>query len=241
VNIADLVIVIILIIGAINGYRRGLLRGLAEGVSSLLGFIIAFNSYKLAVAWFDEAFQVISRLKAFLEAHFVLPRFILEAKLDVPLDDLGVLLEKILLPTTFKTQLLEYIQSLEQDLAGHNVLGDVIYDFLTSALLNAAAFLLIWLISYLIILAVFNILIKVTDDTIFAALDHGGGLIIGLLLTFLTLTVIIGLISPFLQVADMADNTIIARIFTALNESRYVPYFLNTFNYLTGKIASLWL
>jgi len=242
VNLVDLILIFILACGAWSGFRRGIIGSLAGLVSTIIGFFAGLKYYTLLTGWANKTFNAQERLQDFLEKQLVLPDVLNQVQLDqIPLSQLGNYLDRINLPGVLKTQLLGYIQSLELSLQAQTYLGDVIYQFLAVGLLNAAAFLLIWLIIDLFLKLLVELIRSITENTILAGIDHGVGTIIGLLITGFTLAVLIGLLSPLLQITDLAEPNLFSGALKTVDESRLVPFFQWVFSLFSEWIAALWL
>lgn len=241
-NLVDLVLILLLFGGAITGYRRGFVGSLTGLFSSLIGFFAALRYYPLLAAKADTTLGLNDRLITFFSKNLVLPQAVTQLQLaKTPLADLGQLLEKLHLPVPLKTQIIEYLPKLDTGMLLQNKLGDVIYQYLANAVINAVAFLVIWFLVDRLIMLVVLLFRRITDSTFIAGLDHAGGLLIGTLLTVFTLTVLLGLISPLLQVTKLAEPSLFSAIFKTIGESLLIPYFIQAFAFLTDKIAAFWL
>lgn len=241
-NIVDLVIIVLIALGAVTGYRRGLIESLAGLFSNIIGFFAALKYYSSLVLWASTYFNLKMSLQTYFQTHLVLPVPLMQLKLDkVPLSEIGNYLDKIKLPIVLKAQLIEYIQSLEAGMLTQAKLGDVIFQYLATAIINAGAFILIWFLVNILIMLIVGVVRSITNNTVIGSVDHGAGLLIGMVLTGFTLTIIIGLLSPLLQVTNLAEPTLFSAVFKTMGESELLPYFLNTFNLLTNKIAAFWL
>lgn len=241
-NIVDLVIIVLIALGAATGYRRGLLESLAGLISSIIGFFVAIKYYSLLAAWVNSYFAVTQNLQAFFQAHLVLPASLMQIRLDkVPLPELSSYLDKVNLPEILQAQLLEYIPSLGAGFLAQAKLGEVIYQFLATAVINAGAFLLICFFVNMLIMLLVAVIRRITNNTVIASFDRGAGLLIGVVLTGFTLTIFIGLINPLLQVTNLAEPTLFSAVFKTMGESQLLPYFLSTFNLMTEQIAAFWL
>ena len=241
-NIVDLVIMVLIALGAVTGYRRGLIESLAGLFSNIIGFFVALKYYSSLILWANTYLDMKLSLQTYFQKHLILPAPLMQLKLEkVPLPEIGNYLDKINLPVILKAQLAQYIQSLEVGMLTQAVLGDVIYQYLANAIINAGAFILIWLSVNILIMLIVGMVRSITNNTVIASFDHGAGLLIGTALTAFTLTIVIGLVSPLLQVTNLAEPTLFSAVFKTMGESRLLPYFLNTFNLLTDKIAAFWL
>lgn len=241
-NIVDLVLILFLTLGAWNGFRRGLLESLAELIGNIVGFFTALKYYAALAAWLKVSFDLQMRLQTYFQEHLILPSAIKQIRLDkLPLFSPGSYLDKVNLPVSLKTQLTDYINSLEASLRMQGQLGDIIYQFLANILINAGAFLLIWFfVNFVVWLLVLTVK-KLTENTIFSGINRMGGMVIGLLLSGFTLTILVGFISPVLQITNLAEPTLFAAVLKSMNESQLLPHFQKAFVYLAEQITALWL
>ena len=239
-NLIDLLIIVFLILGAISGYRQGLIGGLAGLAAGIVGFIAALNYYLTLAGWFNLHYQIQAGIQAYLKAHFVLPSYINQLRLDRPLTELSGTLDKLSLPVEFKAQLITYIKSLGPSLQAQTALGDAIYQFLATLVVNALAFFLIWLCTYIVIMLVTHILLKITERTFISGLDHGIGLLLGLALQIIGLAILFGLLTPILQLSSFESTSLLGKLPKALGDSQLVPYFQDIFQILSMKLSVFW-
>lgn len=241
VQIFDLILIIIMVWGAYNGFRKGLVGTVASLISQILGFFIALKYYWLLVAWADAVFNVRGALNNFLRTRLTLPDAILSIKLEPPLLDLKSLLEKFPLPEFLTSQLSQVEQVMGSASADTIVLGEVIYDFITNAILNTAAFLIIWAVIVAILMLLAYIFQRIARLSVIGVIDSLGGLVVGAVVIILILSIIAGLLQPIIQAAALAKSPALQGLANILNNSRIVPYYLEIFKFLTGKIVTFWL
>lgn len=241
-NITDWIIVVLLLLGAIGGFRKGFVLSLAGAISSIVGIIAAYRYYPFLAKWMDEQWGLKEPLSEFLQKYLVLPQPVGQFRLeDIPLPDIGMLLENVSFDTHFKQQLLHYLDKMRNSLEVPFgiTLSEIINQFLASAIVSALAFIIIWFcvdFGLRIVAALFSSVIR---NTAVGQFDRLGGMIIGTLLTILVLTVFIGLLSPLLTIGDLAKPTFFSPVITAMSESRLVPCFSSLFAFLFSKFLEL--
>lgn len=236
-QIVDLILVVIIILGVYTGLKKGLIGAIAGLVGNIIGFYVAYNYYWLLVAVADNTFKLKKSLQLFFKEHLTLP----QALMGIPLDGPKSLLPGFNLPPLIKTELTEFMQSLGSGLSSDAVLGDVIYRFLATALLNIVAFIIIWYVVALTIQLLVHLYQKVAQHSVLGILDKLGGLVIGAILSVLSLSITVGLLNPFIQMTALSEVAFFNVMAEYFNTSIIVSNLLQIFHYLTGKITAFWL
>lgn len=240
-NIADYIIIVLLVLGAVNGYRRGLIESLAGLFGSLVGFVVAWKYYAPVTVWANSFYPFTETVNSFFRTNLVLPKGIMQFRLDmVPLNDLAQYLEKTELPEYFKTQLVNYLHNLGSSISAQGNLGDIIYLYLGEAAINAAAFLIIWGFVVIGIALVVSLWKGFTGGSIIGGFDKLCGLLVGGLVTAFTLMVIIGMLNPLLALTRIAEPSLMGAFFKTMGEARLLPYFMEAFNFFSAKLFTLW-
>lgn len=241
-NLADVIIIVLLILGAIGGYRKGLLASVLGFVGSLFGFFMAYRFYPVLSLWIENQFGLKEKLFQFFKANLVLPQVVSNFNINKPLAELTSVLDKLTIPDNLKAYLLQYLQlPAPTNPASGAVLGDVINHFLSTVLINGLAFLAIWLAVDLVIKLILVSFTGIFGDTGIGMLNKVGGLIAGTFFTIFTLTIIIGLLQPLTALASLSASAFWKNMGKALGESMLVPYFASLFTVLAAKITGLLL
>ncbi|MFZ3103024.1 MAG: CvpA family protein [Desulfitobacteriaceae bacterium] len=230
-NIVDILIMGLILLGALQGYRKGLITGLAQFAGSIIGFLVASLEYIKVLKWLEQFFP----FQRWLEP--VIYRLIgssLQTQAgSIPQQSIENLL-KMLPP------------ELRSYLAGNNILGvqsatlmtkgyveqaiHGIAGFITEKVLALLAFALVFLVIVVLIQALITILLAPLG--IFGgAANRGGGLLFGGLFAFSILVVISGVFSPML----MLDTQIPGLLF--IQHSFFQPYLLQTFQFLSQSLS----
>lgn len=242
-NIVDWIIIALFVLGAISGYRKGFIVGVIETASSIIGIVVAYIYHGIFSAWLDKTFGVGAIIREYLGDKLVLPEsianFRFEDLLKIDQDSAGAYLDTLHLDIRLKTELLGYLEKIRDSWSDmiHLPLQEVINEHLASILLGIFAFLVIWG-GVSIALQIFgSIFRKIIHYTPLGILDNLGGVIISILLTGLSLTVVLGLITPLLDLSSLAGGEgLLGTILEALEESKYVPFFRETFSLLINKL-----
>jgi uncharacterized membrane protein required for colicin V production len=240
VNIVDWILIGLLCLGAVSGWRNGFVGSLVRACGSIIGLIIAYQYYDDLAIFLDDRFGLKEPLSTFLQAHLTLPPLLSQFQLQ---DILGVnfsaYLETILPQSPFQGELLtsfeNFLKGLQSSL--QISLGEIIHQYLASALLSIAAFFIIWFVvgsGLQIIAQLFRGLI---DKTILGQVDSLAGLLVGTLLSAVVLSVLLGLLSPVLNLANIAESLPLAPIAGVLAEAKLVPWFNSLFNTLFAKFT----
>lgn len=237
-NIVDLLILLILLLGAFNGYRKGLLGSLAGLFSSLIAIFIAFKSYSVLSLWLDEKFLLSHKVNIFLQEHVNLPQAVSHFRLDnINPPDLANSLYCLELPGQLKHQLILYLQGFDSSLRLQGYLGDVFHQFLTGIVVNGIAFLIIYLLISKGLIFVSALFRQITKNTILHTCDQWGGLFVGILFTILTLTIFIGVLTPLLNVSGLVESSYTASVIKAIEEAKLIPHFIFLFSFISEKLA----
>lgn len=240
-NIVDYIIIGLFLIGMVNGFRKGFLGSLVGIFGSIVGLITAYKCYPYLTGWADHQFQVLERLNRFLQEGLVLPQSVAKLKIALPTQGLADYLDKITLPAALKTQLIVYLQGLEETVGpqASSLLGDILHRFLATVIINGLAFLIIWFVItgfFQVIAALFS---RMTQHSILGGLDRVGGLLLGAALTALTLTIMLGLAAPLLNAADLAEPSFFSGVFKTIGEAWLVPYFISLYSFFAARVGQI--
>lgn len=238
-NIIDLIIIGLMLLGAVGGYQRGFLGSIVGLFSSILGLLAAYHYYPVLAMWSNDQFQLEQRMAEFFQEHLPLPQAVSQFRIDkIPFPDLSQYLDKLDLPGALQGQLVPYLQRLSFDMTVQyqQKLGQILYQFLASIILNGIAFLIIWFIVDRSINLLLYLYTRMIKGNLLGAYDSIGGFIVGILLTFLTLTIFLGLVTPLLNFAGLAQPTLFTAVLKTMGESVLIPYFVVSFNFLSTKI-----
>lgn len=241
-NIVDILIIGFLLMGSLIGYKRGLLGSIVGLFSSLIGLFVAYKYYLNLGQWFNTQYQLQAKVGEFLNDNLVLPQAVSQFEVKaIHLPNISTYLDKIEIPITLKSQLVNYLSVLNTETLWQSgtTLGDILHQYVASAIINGLSFLLIWFIVDRGIMLVSLLYSRVINNTVLGGFDRTGGLIIGSAVSVLAITIIIGVISPLLNMADMADNTLFAAVMKTLGESKLVPHFTFLFTIITDKVSNL--
>ncbi len=240
-NIVDLIILGILIAGAVKGYSKGLLVSLAGFFSKLIGFFAAYRFYPVLAQWANTRLHLSEKLAGFLQDRLVLPQALQDLHFSSPaLAEAGGYLDRLALPSQMKMSLLEYMGKLGDNLALFNV-PQLLHNFLATLIINGIAFILIWFVVDKGIILGMMILTSLGRSTAVGGLNRLAGFAVGLALSFLTLTVLLGLFQPLFTVTDHVEPTLFSAVTKAFGEAKLIPYFQKAFAFISGQIVNLLL
>lgn len=240
-NIVDFIIIICFIAAMLSGYRNGFLGGLIRIFGSIVGLIAAFKYYSFLTGWAERQFQASEQLYQFLKEHIVLPQSVSQLQITLPTLSVGEYLEKIPLPPGLKAQLAAYLQGLGDAVnkEAAALLGDILHRFLTEAVINGLAFILIWFMIDGALQLIASLFSRFLRHSVLGSFDRLGGLLLGAVLTTLTLTILLGLATPLLNVADLAKPSFLSGVINTIGEARLVPFFTMLFSFLAARIGQL--
>lgn len=228
-NIFDILILGIVLLGALQGYRKGLISGLVSFVGSLLGLILAAKEYLKVLAWIDQNTPIRNWLEPVVyklilpsvesKAHLA-GQQTLERILSMFPKELRDLIGNGTVPD-FQAYTQTAIQAIAKNLSG----------IITDNLLKVIAFTLTYTFIILII-GILTSLILSPFGLFSGTINRGGGFFLGGLSSFVGLAVFVGLLSPFITLAG-ADT-----LWGLLQRSESYPYLVQTFSYL-GEVLRL--
>ncbi|MHB8073490.1 CvpA family protein [Desulfosporosinus fructosivorans] len=218
-NLFDILILGLILLGALRGYRQGLISSIVNFLSSIVGFVIAAWKYMFALRWAEQYFP----LQQWLEP--VIYRAILPAVQSKASSLQNQALGNILgaLPQEWRS-LFENVsvdqmpQAIEQ--ATHQLAG-----LFTERILSLIAFVCVFYIVVFIIQLIFSILLRPFGSW-GGSLNRGGGLLFGGLASIIGLSVIAGLFSPLIQMGVGGSFN------ELIQSSSFYPYLVEIFRVL---------
>ncbi len=241
-NIVDLLILGILVVGLINGYRKGLLRSVMSIAGSLLGLLLAYRYYEIPVRWLNESIGATEKLSEFFKSYLVLPQKVSGISFSAPsLPDMTEHLDKITISESLREQLMVYMQKLQSGLALEVPvsLGDIIHEYLGVVVINAVVFLVMWFVISKAFVLVSLFLTKATKGTLLGGMNRLAGMVLGLCLSSLTLAILIGIINPLLGTAEMAEASLLSAVIETIGEAKLVPYFTSIYTFISTTFIDL--
>lgn len=243
-NFIDFIIIIFLLLGVYNGYTKGLAVSLAGLLGNVIGLICASKFYRDLGLWVNTEYSLSTKIQEFLQENLVLPQAVFQFNLDkTPLPDLIRQLDNVSLPETLRDNLTIYIKELQMSMNSISgiKLGEIVHQYLASALVSIMAFVLIWLLTANVIMLIASIYRSFTKSTIIGSLDRLGGALMGGFVSALIITILIGLISPLLTVSELAKPSLFSAVVKTMGSAKTVPYFINAFKFITENILSFWI
>lgn len=191
-NLVDILILGFVLLGALHGYQKGLIASIVGFLSSIFGFLIATKEYIPVLQWAERYFP----LKEWVEPmiyRILLPSVQAKAA-ALQQQALGNILGA--LPPEWRS-IFENLQgsnlSANIEQATHSLAG-----MFAEKILGLMAFGCVFYIVVAIIHIVVSILLRPLGSWS-GSLNRGGGLLFGGLSTLIGLSILVGLISPFLQ------------------------------------------
>jgi len=220
-NLIDVLILGLILLGALLGYQRGLITSVVNFLSSIVGFLVASWEYLNALHWAEQYFPLQQWLEPVIY-RAILPSVQSKASTlqqQALGDILGALpLEWRNIFTSLSLPSVQMPQVIEQ--ATHRLAG-----MLTEKILGLIAFGCVFFVVVVLIQLVVAILLRPFGNW-GGAFNRGGGLLFGGLSALIALAVLAGLFSPLLKLGvggninDLIQNS-------------------NTFPYLVGIFQAL--
>ncbi|MHB1652549.1 MAG: CvpA family protein [Desulfitobacteriaceae bacterium] len=229
-NIVDVLIIGIALLGALQGYRRGLLSGIASFIGTVGGFLLASMKYEAVLVWLEQHFPLQGWLEPIIYK-------IVWAQVQTQSNGMdSKVLDKILALFPLELRSLvsngnsSSLQSVTQGVleqAAHRLAG-----ILTENLLRLVAFALVFYFIFVIVHLVIGLVLRPLGR-LGGTLNHGGGFIFGGITAIIALAVLAGLLSPVLGLGLGAKTS-------AIKDAYLYPYLLRVFQGL-DQVFSLQL
>ncbi|MDP4127082.1 MAG: CvpA family protein [Bacillota bacterium] len=224
-NLVDVLIIGFVLLGALHGYQRGFITSIIGLLCSIVGFLVASKEYMVVLHWAEQYFP----LKAWVEP--VIYRAILpsvQAKADtLQQRALGNILGA--LPPEWRS-IFENLQGVKLpgtiEQVTHNLAG-----MLTENVLALISFAFVFYIVIVIIHLLVSIFLRPLGSWS-GSINHGGGLVLGGLSTLIVLSVMAGLISPFLRLGVIGSSSVL------IQNSYLYPYLTGIFHALDQAFSA---
>lgn len=242
-NIIDLLLIVFVLLGIIKGYKKGLLNSLVGLCSSIIGLIVAINTHAYFVSWLEAQYQLTSKLSLYFQERLAISEAVSQLKLETLAHiDTSTAWEGLYLPDLLMKQLLDFSENGGGSMTPTAVVnvGDVLYVFLAQIVLKLLAIMIIWFLVNKGLCLLAHFFTNLTEDTFIGVLNKLGGVGVGFLIRVLVLTIIMGLCSPFFNIAQHTEPSFLSAVLKTISEAQLVPYFTSLFTVLTGQILLLW-
>jgi len=242
-NLIDLLLLVFLLLGLFKGYRKGLLNSLVGLFSSIIGLIVALSTHVYFLSWLDGKYQLTAKLSQYFAKHLIISDSMSQLEVSsLPFSDTGAAWQNLHLPEKLKTELTAFAESIGESMGqmGAANLGDILYLFLAEIVLKILLIIVIWFVVNKGLCLLSHFVTNLFADTFIASLNKLGGLCIGALIRVLILTIIIGLGSPILNVAQHAEPSFLSAVLKSISEAQLVPYFVSLFSLLSEQIWLFW-
>jgi uncharacterized membrane protein required for colicin V production len=226
-NLIDLIILLIILLGAWGGFRRGLI--LAAG--GLLGF---FGGIWLAARYYIPAAHWLGTQ---LGLERPLARILAPLTAGIPAAAPMITARGLKTAPGFPQSLWEPVQQATAGIHG----GDLALS-MADTILKVIAFLLIMACVALVVGALASLLSRIAHLLLLGGVDRLGGLCLGLVTRTLELVVVVGLLTPV--VLGMSLNMpgtggLLQGFFHAWRQSALIPLFDNGWNAVAPALKSL--
>lgn len=222
-NIFDILVLGIVLLGALQGYRKGLISGLVSLLGHILGLVFAAKEYLKVLSWLDQNTPIRNWIEPAIYK-LILPSVESKAQLagQQTLERILSMFPKELRDLIGSSNVPDfqaYTQSAIQTVA-HNFSG-----LITDNLLKILAFGLTYSVIVLAIEIIASLVLS-PFGLFSGTVNRGGGFLVGALGSFVGLAVFVGLISPFISLAG-TDS-----VWGLLPKSQSYNYLVQTFTYL---------
>ena len=216
-NLIDVLIIGFVLLGALHGYQRGFITSIVSFLSSIIAFLVATWEYMIALHWVEQYFP----LKEWLEP------LIYRALLPSVQSKAGTLQQQALgnilgaLPPEWRS-IFENLQGVKTsdtiEQVTHSIAA-MLTDHILSLIAFGCVFYIVVVLSHLAV----SILLRPLGSWS-GSFNRGGGLMFGGLSTLIGLSVLIGLLSPLLQLGVGGSFSLL------IQHSYFYPYLLGVFH-----------
>ncbi len=222
-NPFDILILVVILMGAIQGYRKGLISGIISLGGNILGLVLAAKNYQGVRLWLETKTNLAIWIEKIISGRVF---SLVEKKAGEAQEKT---MESIfsILPKEFEA-FMENFQLPDMEIYSPEALETIARNLsqsLTSSIMSIASFLLIF-IAVIIIAEIISSIILSPLGFLTKTLNSGGGLLVGGLVSFLGLAIFFGLLSPLISFITSNGGL------ESLNTSVMYPYLLNCFSLL---------
>lgn len=224
-NLIDILILGIILLGALHGYQKGLISSIINFLSSIVGFLVASWKYMFALRWAEQYFPLQKWLEPVIYKA-ILPSVQAKAS-TLQHQALGNILGA--LPPEWRS-LFENLSGVQMPQATEQVTHRLAGMF-AERILSLIAFGCVFYLVVFIIQLLFSIILQ-PFGIWGGSLNRGGGLMFGGLSALFGMAVLAGLFWPLLQLG-------IGGSFNALiQSSSFYPYLVEIFRVLDQVFAA---
>ena len=241
-NIVDVIIIILVGLGAVKGYRRGFFGSLVGLFGTLFALLITVKTYKPVVEFLEEKFALLEIVHGFLVKNLPLPLEVSTAPLNAQgLSILADRIQNMFLPLFLKEKIMSLAFELSFTVAqmGITTVGELLNYVLAILFINGLVFLLLWFIISAGMRLISKLLTDSLDDTILGSLNRLAGLVVGTTINIVVLMVVIGVMSTFFGNIGQAANDLPAAWVAPLEKSVLLPYFMQAYGLILSKSISV--
>lgn len=228
-NYVDLVLIIILALGAFKGYRRGFIYTLGGLFGWIVSLVIAMMYSSNLKIFFDEKLMLSNKLGEWLGEHLPLPDFAQSAGSSV--SEVQQSINNMPLPGFMKESLTEQVIILNATGDGSASLAQVVGYGLADIIVKGIAFLILFFIVSFIIKLLIMLFSRGVNATVFGGVNRLGGLIMGTVINACIMAVVVGVLYPLLTVG-MPANPVGQEIETSF----LTPILLNIFAVISSHV-----
>lgn len=224
-NLIDILILGLILLGALHGYQKGLISSIVNFISSIVGFLVAAWKYMVALRWVEQYFPLQQWLEPVIY-RAILPSVQSKAS-SLQHQALGNILGA--LPPEWRSifeklsgvQMPEAIEQVTHRLAG----------MLTERILSIIAFGCVFYLVVFIIQLLSSLILRPFDSW-GGSLNRSGGLVFGGLSALIGMSVLAGLFSPLLNLGVGGSFS------ELLQSSSFYPYLVDIFSVLDQVFAA---
>ncbi|MHB1125597.1 MAG: CvpA family protein [Bacillota bacterium] len=233
-NYIDILILIIIALGAFKGYRRGLivtLGGLAGYAASLVVAVMYAPALGKALT---DRFHWTDRVALFLQDKLPIPQAVSSIRLN---GESGAVTNDVISSMGLPAPLMERLQQMLST-GEYSTVGQALTHLLANYLIQGVAFLLLACAAALIIRALVRMVAGGLRRSFLGTVDRFGGFVLGIITPVLSLSIMLGLIMPMIAVSSRLPGTTAVGFLQQLNNSMLVLYLQQVFHLLSSRMLA---
>ena len=216
-NLFDVLIGLIVVWGFYRGFKSGLIKS-AGGMFGWIASIMVALSFNQSLAnYLDKSFGAVATLGEFIIRFIPLPNFSFEAD-SVSMTVVNAGIYEMALPDFLRRSLSENISQLLATGDFFNLnLSELIAYGLAGMLLNGISFLILFIIAAIIIKIGIDLLSRIVSATPLGPINKLSGGALGVVISILVITVIIGLLSPIIILSAAQNGAIATAVYSSFS------------------------
>ncbi len=208
-DLLDYVLLAWLGFAALKGYRKGVFAALTSIAGYVISFLGAFYLSRPLAIFLDKQWQLSEKLSPWITRKLALPALSGQLKIEPPaLDRITAVFNQQQLPEVFKKVIGEYVRDASNSMLtkGVNTLGEVIPYLVSTFLVSALSFFLLYTGLSLLCRTVLPKLFRTASPRPVAFMDKAGGAVLGILGGGLVIAALAVVLTPVASIGTLQGD-----------------------------------